>query len=78
MWAAISRIEKEFAANRTGRTAEIYASYAPRSDVISGDGIPALTASGAVFSAAVIFWIGIWGFRALTLLNRKQSAILPR
>ena len=78
MWAAISRIEKEFAANRTGRTAEIYASYAPRSDVIYGDGIPTLTAAVAVFSAAVIFWIGIWGFRALALLYRKQSAIPPR
>jgi hypothetical protein len=78
MWAAISRIEKEFAANRTGRTAEIYASYAPRSDVIAGDGIPAGTAAVAVFSAAVIFWIVFWGFRALALLYRKQSAILPR
>jgi hypothetical protein len=46
--------------------------------VISGDGIPTLTAAVAVFSAAVIFWIGIWGFRALALLYRKQSAILPR
>jgi len=77
MWVAISRIEKEFAANRTGRTAEIYASYAPRTDVISGEGIPALTAAVAVFSAAVIFWIGFWGLCALALLNRKQSATLP-
>ena len=78
MWAAISRIEKQFAANRTGRTAEIYALYAPRDDVISDSGTPAWTAVVAVYLATVIFWIGFWSFRALALLYRKHGTMLPR
>jgi hypothetical protein len=74
LWAAISRIEKEFAADRTGRTAELYASYVPRRDVISGNVIFTSATATAVLSGTVIFWIGFWGIRALLLLNRKAAA----
>lgn len=77
IWAAISRIEKEFAANRTGRTAEIYAAYSPRRDIISGEMIFTAAMAIAVWSGAVIFWIGFWGLRALVVLSRKPAAPLP-
>ena len=72
IWAALSRIETEFAANRTGRTAEIYASYVPEQDVVTGDPIFTWIMADAVISAAVIFWIGFWGCRALVVLIRKS------
>ena len=50
-WAALSRIEAQFAANRTSRTAEIYALYAPQQDVIRSDPILNWTVATAAISA---------------------------
>ena len=47
-WAAMSRIEAEFAANRTGRTAEIYAPSAAYRDVASNDLVLNTTVLGTV------------------------------
>jgi hypothetical protein len=78
IWAALSRIETEFAANRTGRTAEIYTSYVPEQDVVTGDPIFTWIMAEAVISAAVIFWIGFWGYRALVVIIRKSHHGLLR
>jgi len=71
IWVALSRIETEFAANRTGRTAEIYTSYIPEPDVITSDSILTWVMAGAVISAAALLWIGLWGCRAFLVLTRK-------
>jgi hypothetical protein len=75
IWMALSRIETEFAANRTGRTAEIYAAYNPRRDVISDDFF--LPAIGGVLSASVMVFIGSWLLCALLLLARKPAPSGP-
>jgi hypothetical protein len=77
IWAALSRIESEFASNRTGRTAEIYTSYIPEKDVVIGDSIFTWVMADAVISAAVIFWIGLWGYRAIAVLTYKRRNALP-
>lgn len=70
-WAAFSRMETEFAANRTGRTAEIYAPYATNRDVVSNDVIVNTRVLAVTLWALVIFFLGFWGIRAAMLLTRR-------
>jgi hypothetical protein len=70
-WAALSRMETEFAANRTSRTAEIYAPYAGHRDVLSNDIILNTRVLALVLWAIVIFFLGFWGIRAALLLTRR-------
>jgi hypothetical protein len=74
-WSALSRIESEFAANRTGRTAEIYALYATPQDVIRTDPILNWTVMTALASTLAAFFLGFWGLRAGLTLIRKQKTI---
>jgi hypothetical protein len=67
-WAALSRMETEFAASHTGRTAEIYAP--PDSDVVSNDLILNTRMLAMVFSGLTIFFLGFWGCRAAALFTR--------
>jgi hypothetical protein len=69
-WMALSRIEDEFSAKRTGRAAEIYTLYAPGRDVVSNDLILNTTVLGAVLSGLIIFFLGFWAIRAGLLLGR--------
>ena len=69
-WMALSRIEDEFSANRTSRTAEIYTPYAPRRDVVSNDLILNTTVLGTVLTGLIIFFLGFWAIRAGLLLAR--------
>jgi hypothetical protein len=70
-WATLSRMEAEFAANRTGRTAEIYSPYAANRDVVSNDVILNTRVLAVAFWALVIFFLGFWGIRAAMLLTRR-------
>ena len=70
-WAALSRMEDEFSAKRTGRTAEIYAPYAAYRDVVSNDLILNATVLGATFWGLIIFFLGFWAIRAALLLARS-------
>ena len=70
-WAALSRMEDEFSAKRTGRTAEIYAPYAAYRDVVSNDRILNTTVLGATFWGLIIFFLGFWAIRAVLLLARS-------
>jgi hypothetical protein len=70
-WAAMSRIEAEFAANRTGRTAEIYTSYPVFRDVVSNDAVLNTTVLGTTFWGLIGFFLAFWGIRAAMLLNRS-------
>ena len=70
-WAALSRMEDEFSAKRTGRTAEIYATYAAYRDVVSNDLILNTTVLGATFCGLIIFFLGFWAIRAALLLARS-------
>jgi len=70
-WAALSRMEEEFSAKRTGRTAEIYAPYAAYRDVVSNDLILNTTVLGATFWGLIIFFLGFWAIRAALLLARS-------
>src|SRR5262249_42242598 len=76
-WAALSRIEAEFAANRTGRTAEIYALYNTQRDVIWSDPILNWTVISAAASALLAFFLGFWILRAAVLLVRAAHAHQP-
>ena len=69
-WSALSRIESEFAANRTGRTAEIYALYATPHDVIRTDPILNWTTVTGVTWGFFAFFIGFWFLRACLTLFR--------
>jgi hypothetical protein len=69
-WAALSRVESEFAANRTGRTAEVYAPYVPYRDVVTNDFILNATVLGATAWAVVGFFLVFWGIRAAQLSTR--------
>jgi hypothetical protein len=78
-WSALSRIESEFAANRTGRTAEIYALYATPRDVTRSDPILNSTVITAAVSGLVAFFLGFWILRAgLTLIReaREQHKVI--
>jgi hypothetical protein len=70
-WAALSRMETEFAANRTGRTADMYAPYATYRDVVSNDLILNTTVLGAALWALIVFFLGFWAIRATLLLTRS-------
>lgn len=70
-WAAMSRIEGEFAATRIGRTAEIYTSYPVFRDVVSNDAILNATVLGTTFWGLIGFFLACWGIRAAMLLNRS-------
>jgi len=70
-WAAMSRIEGEFAANRTGHTAEIYTSYPVFRDVVSTDAVLNATVLGTTFWGLIGFFLAFWGIRAAMLLNRS-------
>ena len=70
-WATLSRMEAEFAANRAGRSGEIYAPYALYRDVVSNDLILNATVLGATVCALIIFFLGFWGIRATLLLTRS-------
>jgi hypothetical protein len=70
-WAALSRMEDDFSAKRTGRTAEIYAPYAAYRDVVSNDLILNTTVLGATFWGLIIFFLGFWAIRAALLLTRS-------
>jgi hypothetical protein len=70
-WATLSRMETEFAANRTGRTAEIYTSYPVFRDVVSNDLILNTTVLGATFWALISFFLAFWAIRTAMLLNRS-------
>ena len=70
-WAAMSRIEEEFAATRIGRTAEIYTSYPVFRDVVSNDAILNATVLGTTFWGLIGFFLACWGIRAAMLLNRS-------
>jgi hypothetical protein len=76
-WAALSRIEAEFAANRTGRTAEIYAPYAVHRDVIWSDPVLNWNVASAVLSGLVIFLLGFWAARASVVLARPSRPGAP-
>jgi len=69
-WATLSRMEAEFAANRTGRSAEIYAPYALYRDVVSNDLIFNATVLAATACAIITFLLGFWGIRATLLWTR--------
>jgi hypothetical protein len=70
-WAAMSRMEAEFAANRTGRTAEIYAPYAAYRDVVTNDPILNTTVLGTTSWGLIAFFLAFWGIRAARLLMRS-------
>jgi len=70
-WAAMSRIEGEFAANRTGRTAEIYTPYPVFRDVVSNDAVLNATVLGTTFWGLIGFFLAFWGIRAAMLLSRS-------
>jgi hypothetical protein len=70
-WAVMSRIEQEFAATRTGRTAELYTSYPVFRDVVSNDLILNTTVLGATFWALITFFLGFWAIRTALLLYRS-------
>jgi hypothetical protein len=70
-WAALSRMETEFAANRTGRTADMYAPYAAYRDVVSNDPILNTTVLGAALWALIVFFLGFWTVRSALLLTRS-------
>lgn len=70
-WATLSRMEAEFAANRTGRSGEIYEPYAQYRDVVSNDLILNVTVLGATVCAIITFLLGFWGIRAMLLLTRS-------
>jgi hypothetical protein len=67
-WATLSRMEAEFAANRAGRSGEIYAPYALYRDVVLNDLILNATVLGATACALITFFLGFWGIRATLLL----------
>jgi hypothetical protein len=70
-WAVLSRMEDEFSAKRTGRTAEMYAPYADYRGVVSNDLILNTTVLGGTFLGLVIFFLGFWAIRAARLLARS-------
>jgi hypothetical protein len=67
-WAALSRMETELAASRTGRIAEIYAS--PNSDVVFDDLILNTRILAVVLSGLTTVFLGLWGIRAAALFTR--------
>jgi hypothetical protein len=69
-WAAMSRMEAEFAASRTGRTAEIYAPSSAYRDVASSDLVLNMTVLGAVAYGLIFFFLAFWAIRALIVLIR--------
>jgi hypothetical protein len=70
-WAALSRMEMEFAANRTGRTAEIYTPSAAYRDVVASDLILNTTVLGTTLWSLIIFFLAFWAIRAARLLIRS-------
>jgi hypothetical protein len=68
-WAALSRMEDEFSAKRTGRSAEMYAPYGAYRDVVSDDPILNTRVLGATFAGLVIFVLGFWAIRAVRLVR---------
>jgi len=72
-WAAMSRIEGEFAASRTGRTAEIYTSYPMFRDVVSNDVVLNTTVLGTTFWGLIAFFLGFWAVRAVLLLYSSSA-----
>jgi hypothetical protein len=70
-WAAMSRIEAEFAANRTGRTAEIYTPYPVFRDVVSNDSVLNTAVLGTTLWGLIGFFLAFWGIRAAMLLSRS-------
>jgi len=72
-WESLSRIEKEFAANRTNRTGEIYTLYATSHDVISSNPILNWTVMTAVILATMAIFLGVWIIRAMIVLTRYHS-----
>jgi hypothetical protein len=63
-WATLSRLEAEFAADRLGRTAEIYSPLSVGADVVQFDPIFNRSALAAAMSMLIIFWLGLWALRA--------------
>jgi hypothetical protein len=70
-WAALSRMEAEFAANRLSRTAEIYVPLLSGRDVIRFDPIFNLSSLAAAMSALFILFLAFWGIRAALFMRHK-------
>ena len=71
-WAALGRIEAEYAANRKWRTADLYALYATSRDIVVGDPILNWTVVSGAISALVAFLVGSWIVCILLLLSRTR------
>jgi hypothetical protein len=70
-WAALSRVEAEFAANRLSRTAELYVPLLSGRDVIRFDPTFNLSSLAAAMSALFIVFLAFWGIRAALFMGRK-------
>ena len=71
-WAALGRIEAEFAANRKSHTAELYALYATPRDIVVGDPILNWTVASGAISALVAFLVGSWTVCILLFVARRR------
>ena len=72
-WAALSRLEAEFAANRLSHTGEIYAPYLAGPDVIRFDPVFNRSAFAAAMSMLLIFFLGFWALLAALFIRRKAK-----
>jgi hypothetical protein len=70
-WAALSRMEAEFATNRLSRTAELYVPLFSGTDVIRFDPIFKLGSLAAAMSVLFIFFLALWGLRAVLFVRRN-------
>jgi hypothetical protein len=72
-WAALSRLEAEFAANRLSRTAEIYAPLVSGPDIIRLDPVFNLSALSAALSLVLMFCGMLWVGLALLYIRRESN-----
>jgi hypothetical protein len=70
-WAALSRMEAEFATNRLSRTAELYVPLFSGTDVIRYNPTFNLGSLVAAMSALFIVFLVFWGIRAVLFMRRK-------
>lgn len=71
-WAALGRIEVEFASSRKWRTADLYALYATPRDIVVGDPILNWTVMPGAISALVAYLVASWVACMLFYLARNR------
>jgi hypothetical protein len=70
-WAALSRLEAEFAANRMSRTAELYVPLVVERDVIRHDAVSLRRLLALVMAVVAIVFLTLWATLAASVLRRE-------